>query len=638
MSIAPAVTETRYLLAGTDTGPFATVFPFEALADLRVYLETGDGPLQLALNIDYTVAATAPLSAGGEVTLNAALVPVAGWPVAATLTLQRRTSDGQPSVFGEMQGFSPQASEAALDHVARQVQDLRPQLARALSSPVGEPGYILPTLIARQGAVLAFDDITGAPSAIRPRIVGELSVIDYGDIMPIVDPTGVEDAWQAIMDAEASAADGAVIRLPAGIIRITKKIVSTRQRPAIVGAGKTQTILRYDGADTDTDIMVIGDGVNPVSGAFLSDFAIHSDTVMTSGAGLHLRLVGRSLIDVDLQGQDRYQAIGNTLWHGLWADQVDQVRVTSREVFAQQDGVRVNGTLGVDGHKADLYLENIGKIGACAVAVHMAGAFGGLYLNNLGMIGNGKHLLIDQAGVAEANREVFINGGAIDVTTSGPGVHINDPGGLLVQVTGTWIASSQSDGFYVQQCGGRIQLAGVRLFNCGRDGLRCDDALTQVNIVGCQIHNNTGWGINPNVANNNVTWSGVLVRDNTAGNINGAHPPVIALNFSFSQTTRLQADVFAVDPNFYNQLQSNNPTTSYDANDFVVYDRADNELQVFIGGNLVAKYLAGGLFVPGVWNAQRLTIGAWHIWDDGAGHLRANANDPANATDGTILA
>lgn len=123
MAIAPATTETGYLLAGVNVGPFGTIWPYEQASDVQVWLTTTGSPVLLANGTDYSLAGASPLTAGGQVLLNGTLAG-GGWPGGSQVSLIRMTSVDQPSTFGAALGFSPAASEAALDHVSRQVQDL----------------------------------------------------------------------------------------------------------------------------------------------------------------------------------------------------------------------------------------------------------------------------------------------------------------------------------------------------------------------------------------------------------------------------------------------------------------------------------------------------------------------------------
>lgn len=179
MAVAPVVTETVYQLAGAGVGPFATIWPYNLAGDVSVFLDTGAGAVELFTPGDYALAPTLPtLASGGGVTLSASLQTAGVWPAGTLLTLVRATPNGQPSTFGEAGVFSPEASEAALDNVERQVQELSARAARALSLPYGESAPIFPDAAARVGKVLG-STAMGAPLWISPGFTVNVSALDF---------------------------------------------------------------------------------------------------------------------------------------------------------------------------------------------------------------------------------------------------------------------------------------------------------------------------------------------------------------------------------------------------------------------------------------------------------------------------
>lgn len=160
MTTPAAVTETVYLLIGANLGPFNTVWDFADDAEVRAAIDHGDGTGWHALNQgpDFTVASVSPLATGGMVTLSNALLAGAGaWPANARLGIFRSTTLGQPSSFGEALGFSPAASEAALDTVARQVEDVAAKAARAISVGYGEGGFQVDPVATRKSQVAVWN-------------------------------------------------------------------------------------------------------------------------------------------------------------------------------------------------------------------------------------------------------------------------------------------------------------------------------------------------------------------------------------------------------------------------------------------------------------------------------------------------
>lgn len=164
MSIAPAIPSTLYALLGANLGPFATVWPYEVPTDVQVYVDDGQpgGPILLSSGVDYTLVGVGSIAGGGSVTLMADLLTGGAWPAGSRLVLQRGTALDQPSAFGEVQGFSPAACEAAIDHLDRQIQDLKAQLKSTVSYRVSEVPAALPTRQARAGKLAVWDIVGDA--------------------------------------------------------------------------------------------------------------------------------------------------------------------------------------------------------------------------------------------------------------------------------------------------------------------------------------------------------------------------------------------------------------------------------------------------------------------------------------------
>ena len=211
MSIAATSTETTVLLTGTDLGPFNTIFPCEGLGDVAVWLDVGLGPVRLGGG--FSIAGGSPLASGANVTLDASLIPQGSggdWPAGCSLTLTRETADDQPSVFGEGTQFSPAASEGALDHVARQVQEALSMLRRALLFSFSAlTSMVTPTA----DTVFTFDSLKGFRLAPRSEFPPGAKGDPGGDLM----------AFGALGDIHG-------LRFPAGVhrIRSTGYLANTR--------------------------------------------------------------------------------------------------------------------------------------------------------------------------------------------------------------------------------------------------------------------------------------------------------------------------------------------------------------------------------------------------------------------------
>lgn len=165
MTTSPCFTVTPYAIAGGSMlGPFSTVWTYEQASDVTVYICTPSlGAVLLASGGQYNLTGGSPLSIGGNVTLQPAVLAtystvVAGtWDPGVALVLVRATSEDQPSALGDMAVFSPSVYEAALDHLSRQAQDLATDATQAIRLPIGNAPPVLPPAAARAGKLLGFD-------------------------------------------------------------------------------------------------------------------------------------------------------------------------------------------------------------------------------------------------------------------------------------------------------------------------------------------------------------------------------------------------------------------------------------------------------------------------------------------------
>lgn len=194
MTVAAAVTEVAYALAGVNLGPFATVFPYEQPSDVVVWFTAG-GVWQALGGADYALVPVGdPLAGGGQVTLNGALLPVGGWAAGAMVALVRATEGDQPSAFGEALGFSPQAMEQATDHAVRQAQDLATAGGRLVRTAPG----VAPSSFAGQ---IAFIDADGFAKPTGYTVAQLLAAA-----------LGIPNVFVAAADDAAAAAAGVPVR------------------------------------------------------------------------------------------------------------------------------------------------------------------------------------------------------------------------------------------------------------------------------------------------------------------------------------------------------------------------------------------------------------------------------------------
>lgn len=265
----------------------------------------------------------------------------------------------------------------------------------------------------------------------------------------------------------------------------------------IIGAGPYQSVLLYAGSSTTSDLISIG-AVDPgtqTSDMFLSNFRVTSNTQMTAGAGIHFKNIHQSMLwNVTADGQG---GTGN-LWKGIWFDQVDNVQYIGVQAYAQNDGVAVDGDTASGGAKADLWLY-FGKIQTSTNGIHVGGAFGGLYVDGIDVIGNSVNLLIDTALASQGNREIFI-GPNVTLDSAGvDNIQVNDTltDGATLKLAG-WSASAARYGLNVISWPDSIiDIIGGPIFNNGSDGIHVSDLTSFINIsAAVHINANSGYGIN----------------------------------------------------------------------------------------------------------------------------------------------
>ncbi len=237
MSIAAQATETPYALTAANLGPFSTVWFYEQASDVVAWLDNGATLALLTQGVDYTLAGASPLTAGGAVTLSNTLLVAGAWPANYRLVLQRKQPFDQSSSYGQVPSFSPLGSEQALDHVAREVQQLATQMARALLLQPGEVVGAMPSKPLRINQVLGFD-ATGAWTIYAPGSA----------VAPAQNITFTEDDATAV---------GRNVRDKLRDIVGYADYAGGTLAAAIIGAGRVKPILTPDGGGYFPGPMII---------------------------------------------------------------------------------------------------------------------------------------------------------------------------------------------------------------------------------------------------------------------------------------------------------------------------------------------------------------------------------------------
>lgn len=361
--------------------------------------------------------------------------------------------------------------------------------------PLVQGGVTKRATVTQIGTVTA----TGAttPRTLPDRFADTISVKDFGAVGDgVTDDTAAINAWLTYI-----VANDKIGSVPAGVYRFTSALSGgVGSNWGIVGAGSAAVTFLYDGNNTTNDLWTVGNGSTEIINVCLSGFTVRSNTTMTSGVGLRLRLLCRSsLSDVVIDGQD-----GNgKLWYGIRFDCVDMVTYSGFQCRAQKDGLQVNGTVGT-GPKAGLFVSGY-KIASCDVGVRIGGAFGGVYFGEGDIIANADGVVIDTTIAAEANREVFFSP-LVSIDTCGRcGVKIDQALSSQLWVnfpSKMWIASTASHGIWIKNAAGAKINIDAYIYNTTGDGIRLDDTTTfvSVNSFFNGINSAGTYAVNPTVA------------------------------------------------------------------------------------------------------------------------------------------
>ena len=376
---------------------------------------------------------------------------------------------------------------------------------------------------------------TGTPSArnLVTRMADVVNVKDFGAV-----GNGVADDTAAIQAAIVATTTGKALFFPSGTYTFSTQLVFNTSKIGIIGEGSGTTFLKYTGANTTNDLIVVGDGITQIVNVNLSGFTLYSTTTMTGGFAIHFKKYCRSNVaDIIVNGQDIAPV---NVYSGIWFDGLDDVYLSTFRTFVQAEGVRVNGLIGVGQPKAGLMVEQ-GKITGGTIGVHIGGAFGGTYINNVDIIGATQEgILLDNSIAAETNRETFLGVCSIDSTGSyGIRVVESFTSNQTLNLTGTWVASSGNHGIFIQNAPGyKITASGCRIFNNNGDGIRTANNGSAFIVTGCSIANNTGYGVNGVINNSSMAIASNSFVSNALGDINN-----VTGVFPLSQYNKIQNEL-----------------------------------------------------------------------------------------------
>ncbi|ACR31479.1 glycosyl hydrolase family 28-related protein [Burkholderia glumae] len=280
------------------------------------------------------------------------------------------------------------------------------------------------------------------------------------------------------------------------------------------------SVLKYVGAATADDLIVLGDGTNNQNNWLLSGFRVTSGTTMTQGYALRMQRFSDSFVDqVIADGMDG----GRTLWNGYFFDGCHEVWLNDFGVECQYNGLSVTGN--DRSSNADLYLSN-GYLNYCGAAgIRCGGGFGGLFIgSNVEILGNSyAGLAIDNTLNNQQNREIIISDGATfdglgDHTTYDIIVDCENAGNGQILID-CFMGSAVENAIYIKRWNaGVVSIGSPEIFNCQGDAIRVDDPTVLLTVAdNTIIRNNGGYGIHATVALNTEIHGNPYLSANRAG-------------------------------------------------------------------------------------------------------------------------
>ena len=359
---------------------------------------------------------------------------------------------------------------------------------------------------------------------------------------------GVTDdtnALNGLMTAIVARGPNTLGMLPSGkcIFSSTLNWNNLPTHSGIMGAGLSSTWLYYTGASTTNDLISIQNSAVGLYYETIGGFRIQSQTVMTAGAALHLKGINSSHIsDISISND-----AGSTLWNGIYIENMQNTLVEAvNSTGNQHDGIAVANSACTGGGP---WLVGFRGYTNGNAALHLGGGAGGMTLDDSslslnGAVGTevGSGIIVDNAIYPSCvlDTQVLTMGPNVYLDQNyGPGIVINDPASVnsYIELNG-WNENSGNGGgssgdgatpaIWIKQwstAGGaakiivRNHIIGSAHF--GSDCVRVDDVRVTLALNADIVHGCNGWGLNPTVADPNISISPATVfQGSTLGSVN----------------------------------------------------------------------------------------------------------------------
>lgn len=365
---------------------------------------------------------------------------------------------------------------------------------------------------------------------------------------------GVTDDTVALQSFLSAVTPDSMGLIQPGICQFTNTLIFPSRNTTVLGSGQYSTTLRYAGASSAIDLIQVPGVAGNAAYGTIGRFSLLSTINMTGGFAFNV--ANESFLNLEglRIGEQVAPGAPSKLWDGLALNQIDFVRLTGFEIFAENTGLYVAGPgVGPPVLPAfDVYV-NGGKIANARTGIHIAGGVDGIQLDNLQVTTNTINVLIDSSS-GQKNQEILfgpnasvdlalehdfiIDDATLDpdyycsisiqgrVTAAGKGASGSYPG------HGIWVKNWHPATAGAQAC--YISVGSQIIQKNGADGIRVDDPLAVIMVSPTtMISDNGGYGIYASSPSNvaaagNARNNGTNYSPNVAlSHVNGGMPGVL---------------------------------------------------------------------------------------------------------------
>jgi hypothetical protein len=301
---------------------------------------------------------------------------------------------------------------------------------------------------------------------------------------------GVHDDTAALQSAFNNTGH---LMLSSGNHLITNVVTKVSCSNFILEGYGIQSTIECDNATAH--ILYFGDGTNQYVNVTLKNFGIWSAVTKTAGAAIVMLVCARSIIDhVEMSPPELVGA--PNLFYGLYCQDFDDMKVMACHFLCSNVGVLIFGGSFGD----DFYLGEGTRINCSttsSIGLWISGGCGGVTIDDCDIIGCENNVVIDQANLATANRELFFGPGCAIDSAGFANFWIKANGCTTCVMSGTWCSSSgqstaSGTGIQVDSpqstAGLVLQCTNMKIFNNAGGGVTINGG--GIIMTGCYINAN----------------------------------------------------------------------------------------------------------------------------------------------------